>query len=195
MASPEDVLPWPAPVTLTGQHVTLAPLAQDHADDLRAAAALLGPQWYTSIPSPDQIAHEIDRRNATPGMTPFAQLLPDGRAVGMTTYMHSTQIDRRVEIGSTWLSPEVQRSRFNTEAKLMLLRHAFENLGCIRVEFRTHRMNTQSRTAIERLGAQLEGILRQHIVMPDGTLRDTAVYAILDHEWPTIKTHLTAALT
>jgi len=186
---------WPAPVTLKGKHVTLAPLALEHAKGLSNAARNLGPLWYTSIPDPDAMEEEINKRNATLGMTPFVQMTPDGRPVGMTTYMHSTETDRRVEIGSTWIAPEVQRGKFNTEAKLLLLTHAFETLGCIRVEFRTHRMNHQSRRAIERLGAQLEGILRNHMVMADGHLRDTAVYAIIENEWPVIKTHLQAKLT
>ncbi len=186
---------WPVPTTLIGQHVRLEPLEQAHAADLQAASAALGQKWYTPIPAPDMIAAEITRRNAEPNMTAFAQCLPDGRAVGMTTYMNTTKADRRVEIGSTWVSPEVQRSKFNTEAKLLLLTHAFEDLNCIRVELRTHRMNHQSRAAIERLGAQLEAILRNHMIMPDGTYRDTAVYAIIENEWPTIKTHLEHKLT
>lgn len=185
---------WPAPVTLTGEHVTLAPLSHDHTADLKQAASTLGQKWYTPIPTVEGMESEIDRRLSLPDMTPFAQCLPDGRAVGMTTYMHCVEADKRVEIGSTWLSPEVHRTPFNTEAKLLMLTHAFETLGCIRVEFRTHRMNTQSRRAIERLGAQLEGILRNHMIMPNGTLRDTAVYAILDNEWPTIRAHLQAKL-
>ena len=185
---------WPAPVTLRGQHVTLEPLSQDHAADLANAAASLGPLWYTAIPDPDQIPAEIDRRNSLSDMCAFAQVTPDGQAVGMTTYMHTDQANARVEIGSTWLAPAAQRGLLNTEAKLLLLTHAFEALNCIRVEFRTHRLNQQSRRAIERLGAQLEGILRNHLIMPDGTLRDTAVYAILANEWPVIKQHLTAKL-
>ena len=186
---------WPAPALLAGKHCRLEPLSQTHASDLKDASAKLGQRWYTTIPAPENISAEIDRRVSLPNMCAFAQCLPDGRAVGMTTYMQTTKTDRRVEIGSTWLSPEVQRTPFNTEAKLLLLTHAFEQLGCIRVEFRTHRMNQQSRRAIERLGAQLEGILRNHMVMQDGHLRDTAVYAIIENEWPVIKAHLQAKLT
>ncbi|MEO1381324.1 MAG: GNAT family protein, partial [Pseudomonadota bacterium] len=97
---------------------------------------------------------------------------------------------RRIDIGSTWMSKQVQRSGFNTEAKLMLLEHAFERLDCIAVEFRTHAMNVQSRRAIERLGAKLDGILRNHMVMKNGSLRDSAVYSILPHEWPTVRANL-----
>lgn len=185
---------WPANVTLTGQHVRLEPLDQTHATDLKIAAADLGNKWYTTIPAPEAVEAEIERRQNEPNMTAFAQCLPNGRAVGMTTYMNTSEANRCVEIGSTWLSPEVHRSPFNTEAKLLLLTHAFEDLNCIRVELRTHRMNQQSRNAIERLGAQLEAILRNHMIMPDGTYRDTAVYAIIENEWPTIKTHLKSKL-
>jgi RimJ/RimL family protein N-acetyltransferase len=108
----------------------------------------------------------------------------------MTTYMNIDAVHRRVEIGSTWYARRVQRSPLNTEAKLLLLAHAFDALGCIAVEFRTHRFNTQSRRAIERLGAQLDGILRAHQRMDDGALRDTAVYSITAAEWPTVRKHL-----
>ncbi len=181
---------WPPPVTLTGTQVTLAPLSHDHAADLARAAAALGPLWYTFIPTPDGVPAEIDRRLALPDMQPFAVLTPEGRAVGMTTYMQTDATNRRVEIGSTWMAPETQRTGMNTEAKRLLLTHAFDTLGCIAVEFRTHRLNTQSRRAIERLGAQLDGILRAHMRMPDGTLRDTAVYSITAADWPAIRSHL-----
>ncbi|MEL6640663.1 MAG: GNAT family protein [Pseudomonadota bacterium] len=186
---------WPPPVTLAGQHVTLEPLAQSHAADLVTAARALGHLWYTSIPKPEDIPAEIDARTATPDMCAFAQIDATGTAVGMTTYLHTSKADRRVEIGATWLAPQAQRGPLNSEAKLLLLTHAFETLDCVRVEFRTHRLNHQSRRAIERLGAQLEGILRNHMVMPDGHLRDTAVYAIIANEWPVIKQHLTAKLS
>ena len=113
-----------------------------------------------------------------------------GTPVGMTTYMNIDAVYRRVEIGSTWYAARVQRTPLNTECKLMLLTHAFETLQCIAVELRTHVMNTQSRRAIERIGAKLDGILRQHMRMPNGTLRDTCVYSILDNEWPTVRAHL-----
>ena len=184
---------WPAPVTLKGQHATLAPLSQDHAADLKAVVGELHKLWYTAIPSPEGMGAEIDRRLGLVGkgtMLPFAILDPSGRAVGMTTYMNIDAVNKRVEIGSTWMSASVQRSHMNTECKLMLLRHAFEVLGCIAVEWRTHYLNTQSRRAIERLGAKLDGILRAHMVMPDGSLRDTAVYSVTAAEWPAVRTHL-----
>ena len=181
---------WPRPVTLTGTEVILAPLSHDHAPDLARAAAALGHLWYTFIPAPEGVPAEIDRRLALTDMQPFAVLTPEGRAVGMTTYMQTDAANRRVEIGSTWMAPETQRTGMNTEAKRLLLTHAFDTLGCIAVEFRTHRLNTRSRRAIERLGAQLDGILRAHMRMPDGTLRDTAVYSITAADWPAIRSHL-----
>jgi RimJ/RimL family protein N-acetyltransferase len=118
-----------------------------------------------------------------------------GAVVGMTTYMNIDAQNRRVEIGSTWYRAGAQRSGLNTECKLLLLRHAFETLGCIAVEFRTHFFNHQSRRAIERLGAKQDGILRSHTVTPDGILRDTVVYSIIASEWPAVRQHLTFQLT
>ena len=183
------------PVTLTGRHVSVVPLSQDHATDLRAASAdgELHRLWYTSVPSPDGMTAEIDRRLALlsdGSMVPFALLDPTGRAVGMTTYMNIDHANRRVEIGSTWIRDDVQRTPLNTEAKRLLLAHAFDTLRCIAVEFRTHAMNFQSRAAIERLGAKLDGVLRAHMVMPNGSLRDTAVYSVTAAEWPAVRANL-----
>ena len=185
---------WPAPLTLAGSHVRLEPLSRDHAPALRDAAAALGQLWYTSVPTPDGMMAEIDRRLSLATMCPFTVMTPDGTAVGMTTYMNTDAANRRVEIGSTWIAPSVQRTPLNTEAKLLLLTHAFEALDCIAVEFRTHRMNLQSRRAIERLGAQLDGILRSHMILPNGTIRDTAVYSITAADWPVTRVHLQARL-
>lgn len=187
--------PWPAPLTLAGSHATLVPLSPAHNDALAEAVrdGELWKLWYTTIPSPEGMADEIERRlklQARGSMLPFTVLDASGTPVGMTTYMNIDAVNRRVEIGSTWHAVRVQRSPLNTECKLMLLTHAFESLDCIAVEFRTHRLNTQSRRAIERLGAQLDGMLRCHARMADGTLRDTAVYSIVAAEWPTVKSHL-----
>ncbi len=187
---------WPTPVTLEGKHVHLCPLSQDHAVDLAEASADgdLSRLWYTSVPSPEDVPAEIERRlglQATGSMLPFAICTPDGKAVGMTTYMNIDAETKRVEIGSTWFRKSVQRSPLNTEAKRLLLAHAFETLGCIAVEFRTHFMNHQSRAAIERLGAKMDGVLRSHMVMADGSLRDTVVYSIIASEWPAVRAHLT----
>jgi len=181
------------PVTLRGRHVTLVPLSHDHAAALAACVGDLHRLWYTSVPAPAAMAAEIDRRlglQAAGSMVPLAVLTPDGQAVGMTTYMHIEHVAPRVEIGSTWLGAGVQRGAINTEAKRLMLAQAFDVWGCLAVEFRTHLLNTQSRRAIERLGAQLDGILRAHSRMPNGTLRDTAVYSITATEWPTVRAHL-----
>ena len=189
------------PVTLTGIHGSLVPLAPAHHDDLVQATldGELWKLWYTAIPSPEGMTAEIDRRLgllAQGSMLPFAIIdHSSGQAVGMTTYMNIDAKNRRVEIGSTWYRKAVQRSALNTECKRMLLTHAFESLNCIAVEFRTHFFNHQSRRGIERLGAKLDGVLRQHQVMPDGSLRDTCVYSIIASEWPTVKQHLNFQLT
>jgi len=186
---------WPAPVTLEGVHATLVPLATEHEAGLITAArdGELWNLWYTSVPAPEKMGADIQRRlglQASGSMLPFTVLDTDGAVAGETTYMNIDATHRRVEIGSTWYASRVQRTPLNTECKLMLLTHAFEALGCIAVEFRTHRLNTQSRRAIERLGAQLDGILRAHQRSPDGSLRDTAVYSITAAEWPAVRQHL-----
>ena len=186
---------WPAPVALGGRHVRLQPLAPAHREGLVDAArdGELWNLWYTSVPSPEGMGAEIERRlslQAAGSMLPFTVVDASGRIVGMTTYMHIDATNRRLEIGSTWYALGVQRSALNTECKRLLLGHAFESLDCIAVEFRTHRLNTQSRRAIERLGAQLDGVLRAHQRSPNGALRDTAVYSITAAEWPAVRAHL-----
>ncbi|MFW8633645.1 GNAT family N-acetyltransferase [Cribrihabitans pelagius] len=186
---------WIEPVTLNGRHVSLVQLTHEHLNDLCEATAdgALHRLWYTLIPAPDQMADEIDRRlalQASGSMLPFAVLDRQGKAVGMTTYMNIDAPNRRLEIGSTWYRASVQRSALNSECKLLLLRHAFEAREAIAVELRTHVMNHKSRQAIERLGAKLDGILRSHMIMPNGTLRDTAVYSITAAEWLTVRANL-----
>lgn len=188
-------MPWPDPVELAGPHVRLLPLSEDHHDALCAATrdGELWKLWYTAVPSPEGMAAEIRRRlalQAAGSMLPFTVVDAQGTVVGMTTYMNVDAVHRRVEIGSTWYAARAQRTPLNTDAKRLLLGHAFEPLGCIAVEFRTHRLNTQSRRAIERLGAQLDGVLRAHQRAADGSLRDTAVYSITATEWPTVRAHL-----
>lgn len=192
---------WPEPFTATGRHVSVEELTSAHNDDLVEAAADgdLHRLWYTSVPKPEDVGAEIERRRglmAAGSMLPFAIIdrrdgATGGRAIGMTTYMNIDATNRRVEIGSTWYRRSVQRSPLNTECKLLLLTKAFESLDCIAVEFRTHFINHQSRNAIERLGAKLDGILRSHMIMPNGSLRDTAVYSITAAEWPMVKANLT----
>ena len=186
---------WPAPLTLTGHHARLEPLSTSHAAALAEAVrdGELWQLWYTSVPTPEGMAAEIERRlalQAAGSMLPFTSFDAAGQAVGMTTYMNIDALSRHVEIGSTWTAQRMQRGPFNTECKLMLLGHAFDALDCIAVEFRTHYFNQQSRRAIERLGAKLDGILRNHSRSADGSLRDTCVYSITRAEWPTVRAHL-----
>ena len=186
---------WPDPVMLAGPHARLEPLSQAHHDALCEATrdGELWRLWYTAVPSPEGMAREIDRRLALQSagsMLPFTSFDASGRVVGMTTYMNIEASHRRVEIGSTWTAASAQRGPLNTQCKRLLLGQAFEALDCIAVEFRTHRLNNQSRRAIERLGAQLDGILRAHQRGADGSLRDTAVYSITAAEWPTVRAHL-----
>ena len=187
---------WPKPVTLHSKTVQLEPLSIDHISDLINAVkdGNLYNHWYTSIPQPKNMKMEIERRLKLQDMgtmLPFAVIsLKTEKAVGMTTYMNVDKENKRVEIGSTWYAKSVQRTSLNTECKLMLLEHAFENLACICVEFRTHFMNHQSRRGIERLGAKLDGILRSNAIQKNGTIRDTAVYTIISSEWSSVKANL-----
>ncbi len=184
------------PITLTGKYATLEPLAREHADGVRAAAAdgELWELWYTSVPAPDGVAKWLDatlamRENL--GAMPFViRDNANGEIVGSTRYFNVDATNRRLEIGHTWHSKRVQRTAINTECKIMLLTHAFEVLDCIAVEFRTNFFNFQSRAAIARLGAKQDGILRNHQRLPDGTLRDTVVFSIIAGEWPAVKRHL-----
>ena len=193
-------MPFLAPVTLTGDRVTLEPLAREHHDELVEAVrdGRLWELWYTSVPTPDGMRAEIDARlarQAAGTMLPFAVRRNDtGRAVGMTTYLNLEPEVPRLEIGATWTASSAQRTGVNAESKLLLLTHAFEVLGCLAVEFRTHWHNRQSREAILRLGAKQDGVLRNHRRMPDGSLRDTAVYSIVDTEWPAVRSGLRSRL-
>lgn len=187
------------PVTLRGQHALLEPLRPEHEAEVQAAVAdgELWKLWYTSVPAPDQVRAWTDtalQMREQQGAMPFViREVRDGvpgAVVGATRYFNVDSANRRLEIGHTWHAQRVQRSAVNTECKLMLLTHAFEQLACIAVEFRTHWMNHQSRTAIARLGAKQDGVLRNHQRMPDGSLRDTVVFSIIASEWPTVKRHL-----
>jgi RimJ/RimL family protein N-acetyltransferase len=192
---------WPAPITLRGTHAILEPLSHARHDELVDAVrdGELWKLWYTFIPTAEKMREEIDRRlglQERGSMLPFAVVdAATNVAVGMTTYMDVDAANRRVEIGSTWYRKKVQRTALNTECKLLLLRHAFESLDCVAVEFRTHFFNCASRRAIERLGAKLDGILRNHRLSVDGTLRDTCVYSIISNEWPAVKSNLSYQLT
>ncbi|MGR9375325.1 GNAT family N-acetyltransferase [Rhizobium leguminosarum] len=183
-------------ITLSGRHVELVPLAHEHHDGLVKAVqdGNLWQLWYTGVPAPEAMSAHINRclgLQATGVMLPFAVFdRASESVVGMTTYMNVDPAGPRVEIGSTWYAKRAQQTPLNTEAKLLLLSHAFDSLDCLAVEFRTHFLNHQSRRAIERLGAKLDGILRQHMRMRDGTLRDTCVYSIIPSEWPAVRSNL-----
>ncbi len=189
-------MPFIQPVTLAGRHVRIEPLAREHESGIRAAAAdgELWRLWYTSVPSPEKTGEWLDAaldvRERLGGMAFALRETATGDVVGSTRYFNVDATNRRLEIGHTWYAKRVQRTAVNTECKLLLLTHAFEALGCIAVEFRTHFFNFASREAIARLGAKQDGILRNHQVMPDGTLRDTVVFSIIVSEWPTVKRHL-----
>jgi N-acetyltransferase len=184
------------PVTLSTDRLTLRPLSLADVPALGKAASD-GELWEkktTTVPQPEgfeiyvQKALELQEAGLA---LPFATVVNDGnRVIGSTRFMNIDAAHHRVEIGTTWIAKSWQRTFVNTHAKYLMLRHAFEQLGCNAVELRTHRLNDQSRAAIERLGAKFDGILRQHMIMPDGHIRDTAVYSIVQDEWPEVKAKL-----
>jgi RimJ/RimL family protein N-acetyltransferase len=184
------------PVTLAGDHASIEPLGREHEQALSRAAAdgELWRLWYTSIAPPQKMAEYIatalDMRERLGAMPFVVREKPSGDIVGCTRYFNVDAINRRLEIGHTWYSKRVQRGPINTECKLLLLTHAFETLRCIAVEFRTHWFNHASRTAIARLGAKQDGVLRNHQLSADGSKRDTVVFSIIDGEWPAVKQHL-----
>lgn len=187
--------PWAVPVTLTGKHVRLEPLRAEHADGLRAALAdgELWRLWFTSVPNSEQVEEYISTALAGQAAgtdLPFVVRDAAGVIVGSTRYCHVESGNQRLEIGYTWYATRVQRTALNTEAKLLLLGHAFEKLQAIAVEFRTNWFNFRSRAAIARLGAKQDGVLRNAMRMPGGGFRDTVVFSIIESEWPTVKVHL-----
>lgn len=185
-----------SPVSLSGAFVDLVPLAPEQCDALIAAVSDgdIWKLWYTGVPKPATMAHEIEHRLSLLNggeSIPFAiRDKASGRFVGMTSYLCVDLKVPRVEIGSTWYAKSAQRTPINTEAKYLLLHHAFGEMGCAAVELRTHFLNHASRRAIERLGAKLDGVLRGHVRMQDGTLRDSCVYSIIASEWPAVQSHL-----
>lgn len=182
------------PVVLQGQRwVTLEPLTSEHAAEIAEAAADVRELWFTSAPTPETsdrwVAGRLAAQHPETGLT-FVVRDTAGRVVGSSSYCHVDPANRRLEIGYTWYAQSVRRTGVNTESKLLLLGHAFDQLGCVAVEFRTHFFNSTSRAAIERLGAKLDGVLRSHQLLADGSRRDTAVYSILDIEWPAVRNNL-----
>lgn len=190
-----------APVTLSTDRLILRPLSLDDVPAL-ARAASDGDLWEkktTTVPGPEgfteYVRKALELQEAGLAL-PFATIVGDGnRIVGSTRFMNIDAVNHRVEIGTTWIAKSWQRTFVNTHAKFLMLRHAFEGLGCNAVEIRTHSLNDQSRAAIERLGAKLDGILRRHMILPDGHIRDTAVYSIIREEWPAVKAGLEKRLS
>jgi len=188
------------PVTLEGRLVRLEPLSIDHVAGL-AEVGLDPAIWRWTIARPTTIAGlhawaEAALAGRDAGMElPFATIdVASGRPIGSSRYMNIVIEHRRLEIGWTWLSPSRQRTGANREAKLLMLRHAFDTLGCRRVEFKTDSLNEPSRTALLGIGAQFEGIFRNHMVMPDGRMRHSAYYSVIDEEWPVVRTGLEQSL-
>ena len=184
------------PVSLAGNRwVNLEPLSREHVPEISAVAAdgELGRLWFTAAPGPEDVERWVGARLAvqTPdtGLTFVARRL-DGTLVGSSSYMNVDPVNRRLEIGNTWYAASARRSGVNSETKLLMLGHAFDQLNCVAVEFRTHFFNFASRNAIERLGAKLDGVLRSNQILADGSRRDTVVYSILDIEWPSVRNNL-----
>ena len=192
----------PQPITLAGRHVRLEPLALSHASELFAALQIDPSVWQWLPPARPTTLAEMEtliaadlHAQADGVKIAFAQIdQASGRAIGETTYLDIRRHDRGLEIGSTWIATPWQRTGINTEAKYLLLRHAFEELGAVRVQLKTDQRNRQSQAAIERLGAVHEGILRKHMIVQDGYLRDTVMYSITEDEWPRIKQRLEAKM-
>jgi len=187
---------WLNTIQLESENVKLIPLQTEHAQDLLAAASdgQLWELWYTSVPNVDSIEQYIADALAeqTRGNALAFTVVEknSGKIIGSTRFCHADQVNQRVEIGYTWYAASFQRSSVNTECKQLLLTHAFETLGAIAVELRTHWHNQQSRTAIARLGAKQDGVLRNHMKMGDGAYRDTVVFSIINSEWPMVKISL-----
>ncbi|WP_396656413.1 GNAT family N-acetyltransferase [Microbacterium sp.] len=195
-ADAKPVRAWISPFEAAGEHVRLIPLDPRHEADLVTAVrdGDVWDTWFAAVPRPEGMAREIDWRlglQEEGRMVPFTVLDATGRIVGMTSYMNVEPAHRRLEIGHTWYAGSVQRTALNTEAKLLLLSAAFDTYDCIAVGFRTAYFNFRSRTAIERLGAKYEGTWRSHMILPDGTIRDTCYYSIIAAEWPAVRRNLT----
>ncbi|MCK5428480.1 MAG: GNAT family N-acetyltransferase [Anaerolineales bacterium] len=189
------------PITLTGRVVRLEPLAESHIPDLTIAAAdesIWRYMRYGNITTEQQMRGWVQSMLAEQARgtdLPFAVVhIESGRAIGATRYLNISPQNLALEIGGTWYAVPYQRSAVNTECKYLLLEHAFERLGCIRVQFKTDPRNQRSQRALERIGAVKEGLLRKHMVLPDGFIRDSIFYSIIDTEWPTVKTDLEVKL-
>jgi RimJ/RimL family protein N-acetyltransferase len=186
---------WRTTPTLTGKHVALSPTTRaDRGGILAAFATGLEGAFHTTVPNPETIEswyERIEREQAAGRSMPFTVRDAAGDIAGVTRFLRMAPTHRRVEIGGTVYAPRVQRTGLNTEAKMLLLTHAFEALGCHCVQLRTDFLNRQSRAAIERLGARLDGVIRGHLIL-DGHYRDSVLYSILEHEWPGVKRNIDA---
>lgn len=195
-----DFRTTPGPLTLTGRLVELRPLDRSHHDGLVEAVQekdLWQTAWYTSVPAPDGVAAEVDRRLALAEkgeMVPFTAFDASGRVIGMTTYYDLVAEVPRLHIGYTWNRPSAHGTGTNAESKLLLLTHAFETLGVFRVGLTTQWVNFQSRAAIERLGAKQDGVMRAISRYRNGALRDSVEFSIIEPEWPAVKANLEARL-
>ena len=191
---------WIEPVTFKSEHATLEPLSTAHINELGEASkdGELWKLWFTGVPSPETVESYVedalamfDKHTAMPFVIRENK---SGKIIGSTRFCNIEEHSQRAEIGYTWYAKNYQRSPINTECKLMLLTHAFEQLGAIAVEFRTHWHNQASRRAIERLGAKQDGVLRNHQRLADGSYRDTVVFSIINNEWLAVKNGLTFKL-
>jgi RimJ/RimL family protein N-acetyltransferase len=187
------------PVTLEGTSVRLVPSSEDHAEELAQIATPETFQFFvTGAPrsyDAEGMAHYVRVRNADPTVLPFTVVdKSSGRAVGMSTYLDIRPAHRGLEIGMTWYAEHYRGTRVNPEAKLLLLEHAFTELGCVRVQLKTDERNVQSQNAILKLGARFEGILRNHMIFENGFIRNTYMYSILPNEWPSVRAGLEARL-
>jgi N-acetyltransferase len=190
------------PIVLQGKHVRLEPMTEEHIlglAEIGAGQTFWDFMVYGNINTIDDMRNwvlDLLSRAEKGADLPFAAIhLASGRVAGATRYLNIMPKDRGLEIGGTWYGPEFQRTVVNTESKYLLLRHAFETLGCIRVQLKTDLRNERSQKAIERIGAVKEGVLRNHMILPDGRIRHSVFYSILDTEWPEVKKRLEEMLT
>ncbi|AZZ96446.1 GNAT family protein [Pseudoalteromonas sp. R3] len=191
---------WIKNTPLEGQYIRLEPLALEHVDELKEAVedGQSWKLWYANVPSPQQMQQYVEKalsKVAEDQVTFVVRSIASGHIVGTTRYYDIKPEHKRASIGYTWYSAAVRRTPVNTEAKLLLMTNLFETCGALSLEFKTHFFNHPSRQAIERLGAKLDGVLRSHQILADGSVRDTAVYSILASEWPAVRNHLKAKLT
>ncbi len=191
---------WLSPITIVGDYVKLEPISMQHCADLKEATldGELWKIWYVRVPSPEDVDHLIQQRIALQNsgeMFTFAVIdKKTNKAVGMTSYFKIVSSNKRLDIGYTWYRQSVQRTPINTETKLLLLSHAFEVLNAIAVGFGANWFNIKSRKAIERLGAKLDGVLRNHMILPNGVIADYCLYSITQDEWPAVNIHLKSKL-